>query len=339
VAGGDRTDTEPDHRLPLDLEEIVLDGPRRWTRTQLADAAGLNPDETRRLWRSLGFPEVGDDDVRFTDHDVAAAKAFAGLMATGLVAPDVSEAVARATAQSASQLAEWQVGLLRRLFEADDGAGSAQPPADASLELARAVLPVLESLQSYVWRRHLAAAIARTAVHPPSATDTTEVLTVGFADMVGFTRTTRRRSVAELSGMIERFSAVTTDVIADGGGRLVKTVGDEVLFVVDEIAAGAAIALGLRDQVRAEAALPQLRIGLATGPVLPHYGDVYGEVVNIAARLTSTAHPDTVLVDRGVAEALNDDPRFTLRRIKPVAVRGYRRLDPWVLDRREPHPA
>ena len=173
----------------------------------------------------------------------------------------------------------------------------------------------------------------------PSATDTTEVLTVGFADMVGFTRTTRRRSVAELSEMIERFSAVTTDVIADGGGRLVKTVGDEVLFVADEIAVGAAIALGLRDRVRAETALPQLRLGLATGPVLPHYGDVYGEVVNIAARLTSTAHPDSVLVDRGVAEALDGDQRFTLRRIKSVAVRGYRRLDPWVLDRGEPHPA
>jgi adenylate cyclase len=330
----------PEHRLPLDLEEVVLDGPRRWTRIQLADAAGLSPEETRRLWRSLGFPEVGDDDVRFTDHDVAAAKAFAGLMTAGLVQPDVSDAVARATAQAASQLAEWQVGLLRRLFEAsNDLDDSGRIPPESSLELARSVLPVLESLQAYVWRRHLAAAIARMVVHPPSATDTTEVLTVGFADMVGFTRTTRRRSVAELSEMIERFGAVTTDVIADGGGRLVKTVGDEVLFVADEIAVGAAIALGLRERVRAETALPQLRIGLATGPVLPHYGDVYGEVVNIAARLTSTAHPDTVLVDRGVAEALDGDPRFTLRRIKPVAVRGYRRLEPWVLDRGEPHPA
>jgi adenylate cyclase len=318
----------------------VLGGPRRWTRTQLADAAGLSPDDTRRLWRALGFPEVGDDEVRFTDHDLAAAQAFAGLMTAGVVGQDVSVAVARATAQSASQLAEWQVGLLRRLFEAsndldDDG----QPPADASLKLARTVLPVLENLQTYVWRRHLAAAIARMVVHPPSVTDATEVLTVGFADMVGFTRTTRRRSVPELSEMIERFSAVTTDVIADGGGRLVKTVGDEVLFVTDEIADGAAIALGLRDQVRTEEVLPQLRIGLATGPVLPHYGDVYGEVVNIAARLTSTAHPDSILVDRGVAEALDGDPRFALRRIKPVAVRGYRRLEPWVLDRGETHPA
>lgn len=337
MADDGRPDAEPDHRLPLAIEEVVLGGPRRWTRTELADAAGLSPAETRRLWRALGFAEVGDDEVRFTDHDIAAAQAFAGLVAAGVVGPDVSEAVARATAQSVSQLAEWQVGLLRRLFEASNDVGG-EPAPDAELEFARMFLPVLENLQAYVWRRHLAAAIARMVVHPPSVTDATEVLTVGFADMVGFTRTTRRRSVAELSEMIERFSAVTTDVIADGGGRLVKTVGDEVLFVVDEVAAGASIALGLRDRVRTEAVLPELRIGLATGPVLPHYGDVYGEVVNIAARLTSTAHPDSVLVDRGVAEALDGDHRFALRRIKPVAVRGYRRLDPWVLDHGEADP-
>lgn len=274
--------------------------------------------------------------MRFTDHDVDAARTFAGLVGSGLVGHDVSEAVARATAQSASQLAEWQVGLLRRLVEAD-GDGELPSPEEA-VATARDLLPVLEQLQTYVWRRHLAAAIARTTVHPVAAADDTEVLTVGFADMVGFTRTTRRRSVPELSEMIERFGAVTTAVIADGGGRLVKTVGDEVLFVADDSATGADIALALRDRVRDEPVLPLLRIGLAAGPVLPHFGDVYGEVVNIAARLTSTAHPDSVLVDRGVAEALQDDPRFVLQRIKPVSVRGYRRLNPWVLDHADPGP-
>ncbi len=274
--------------------------------------------------------------MRFTDRDVAAARSLAQLTAAGLIGRDVQEAVARATAQATSQLAEWQVGMLRRVVEAS---GDDPTPAQA-LDLARQVLPLLEDLQTYVWRRHLAATVSRMVMHPGATGGTdTEELTVGFADMVGFTRTTRRRSVAELSEMIERFGAVTTDVIADGGGRLVKTVGDEVLFVADDSAAGADIALGLRDRVRTEPVLPLLRIGLATGPVLPHYGDVYGEVVNIAARLTSTAHPDSVLVDRGVAEALDDDPRFVLQRIKPVAVRGYRRLNPFVLDRAEPGTA
>jgi adenylate cyclase len=79
--------------------------------------------------------------------------------------------------------------------------------------------------------------------------------------------------------------------------------------------------------------LPPLRIGLAMGDVLVRYGDVYGEVVNIAARLTAHARPDTALVDRDTAEALTVDPRFALRPLRPVAVPGYRHLHPWVLER------
>ena len=85
--------------------------------------------------------------------------------------------------------------------------------------------------------------------------------------------------------------------------------------------------------MRAEPALPPLRIGLAVGSVLARHGDVYGEVVNIAARLTGHARPDTVLVDREAAAALAVDPRFALRPLRPVSVPGYRRLHPWVLER------
>lgn len=83
--------------------------------------------------------------------------------------------------------------------------------------------------------------------------------------------------------------------------------------------------------MRTEPSLPQLRIGLAHGMVLTRYGDVYGEVVNLAARLTSQARPDTVLVDREVADALHDDPRFELRRLPDRHTRGYAHLKAWAL--------
>jgi adenylate cyclase len=318
---------------PLDevLEEVVLGAPRRHTRVQLAEAAGLDLEEGRRLWRSMGFPETPDDATIFNDRDLAAAKLMTGLTEAGFLDSDVREAVARATAQSMSRLAEWQVGMLKRLIEAE---GAPLTPQHA-LQVAGAVLPALEELQNYVWRRHLAAAVARLLVTDASegGPDGTERLAVGFADMVGFTRATRRRSTAELAEMVERFGSSTTEVIADGRGRIIKTIGDEVLFVADDIGDGAAIALALRDRVRTEKALPQLRIGLAAGPVLTRYGDVYGEAVNIAARLTSHARPDTVLVDREVVEALAVDPRFALRPLRPLTVPGYRHLHPWVLDR------
>ena len=319
---------------PLDeaLEEVVLGAPRRYTRLELADKAGLDPDEGKRLWRSLGFPEVEDDDVVFNDRDIAAVRIMSSLTDAGVLEPEVREAVARAVAQSMSRLAEWQIGILKRLIEAQ---GEDLTPTQA-LQVAGSVLPALEELQTYVWRRHLAASIGRMLVatgESDAGEDDTENLVVGFADMVGFTRTTRRRSTAELSEMIERFGSCTTDVIADGHGRIIKTVGDEVLFVADRIADGAAIALALQDRVRVEPSLPELRIGLAAGPVLVRYGDVYGEVVNIAARLTSHAHPDSVLVDREVADALADDARYEVRPLRPLTVRGYRHLHPWLLDR------
>jgi adenylate cyclase len=312
------------------LEEVVLGAPRRYTRLEVSEAAGLDLDEGRVLWRSLGFAEVADDAVLFTERDLQAVRLMSSLTDAGVFAPEVREAVARAVAQSMSRLAEWQVGMLRKTIEGRREDVTAQQ----SLELAAAVLPALEELQTYVWRRHLAATVSRLLVTAgPSAGSDTWPLVVGFADMVGFTRTTRRRSAAELSEMIERFGSSTTEVIAEGHGRIVKTVGDEVLFVADDTAGGAAIALALQDRVRAEPALPELRIGLGAGPVLVRYGDVYGEVVNIASRLTTHARPDTVLVDRTVADVVAEDPRFTVRPLRSVAVRGYPHLHPWLLER------
>jgi adenylate cyclase len=309
------------------LEAAVLGARRRYTRGELADAAGLEIEEGTRLWRSLGFPEAPDDAVLFNDRDLDAAKLMASLTDAGILDPGVREAVARATAQSMSRLAEWQIGVLERLIESN----GAPPGPQQAIQVARDVLPVLEELQSYVWRRHLAAAVARMLA--PTAPDGRECLVVGFAEVVGFTRTTRGRSTAELAEMIERFGSSTTEVIADGRGRIVKTIGDEVLFVADDVGDGAAIALALQDRVRAEPALPPVRIGLAVGSVFVRDGDVYGEVVNVAARLTGRARPDSVLVDRDAAEALAVDPRFALRPLRPVAVPGCRSLHPWVLER------
>jgi adenylate cyclase len=331
--------TADDRALEEALEEVVLGAPRRYTLMELAAAAGLDLDEGRRLWRSMGFPETPDGAALFNDRDLAAAQLMTNLTDAGFRDPDVREAVARAIAQSMSRLVEWQVGMLKRLADDEDAPLSAQQ----AVRMAGAVLPALEELQTYVWRRHLAAALSRMLVASGqndsacggvgTSADGTKQLVVGFADMVGFTRATRTRSTAQLAEMIERFGSSTTEVIADGHGRIVKTIGDEVLFVADDVAAGAAIALALRDRVRIEKALPPLRIGLAVGPVLVRHGDVYGEVVTIAARLTGHARPDTVLVDRAAAEALAVDPRFALRPLRPLAAPGYGHLHPWVLER------
>jgi adenylate cyclase len=158
-------------------------------------------------------------------------------------------------------------------------------------------------------------------------------MTVGFADLVGYTSLTRSVGEQELAHLVEQFEQLAVDVIAELGGRIIKTVGDEVMFAADSPQVGAEIALCLLERIEATPDLPDLRIGLACGAVLARLGDLYGEPVNLAARLTSTARPDSILVDRELATAIEADPRFRLRRVAPRPVRGYAMLQPMRLRR------
>jgi adenylate cyclase len=193
---------------------------------------------------------------------------------------------------------------------------------------------VLEGLIGYVWRRHLAAAAARALANPDEVVART--MAVGFADLVGYTSLTRQVDEDVLVKVISNFESVAFDVIAEHGGRVVKTVGDEVMFVADNAAVGAEIALGLLEAIEAVEELPGLRVGVACGTVLARLGDLYGEPVNIASRLTSIARANSVLVDRDMAGAVEGDQRFRLSRVPPRPVRGYTLLHSMRLRRAEP---
>jgi adenylate cyclase len=235
--------------------------------------------------------------------------------------------------QHLSRLAESQVLMLRDVV-------SANPELADERQLGRLVenlTPELELLQDFVWRRHLAAYSVRTLVASDGDLDERRQV-VGFADMVGFTTLTRRSTEGELVAVVDRFDAIAADVVADNHGRIVKMLGDEVLFVADSPAHGAEIALGLLDRAESDPDVPSLRAGLAFGRVLNRFGDVYGSVVNIASRLASIARPGAVLVDRELAEALADDEAYSVRHRRPVSVRGYARLRSAVLRRAGDEP-
>ena len=146
----------------------------------------------------------------------------------------------------------------------------------------------------------------------------------------GFTSLSRTTSEEDLAALVERFEAETADVIAEHRGRVVKMIGDEVLFVVQSPTAAADIALGLMNW-RGEDDNPELRVGMAYGRIISWLGDVYGPVVNVASRLTSVARPGSIVVDRELATALEGEESYKLRKIRRVSVRGYSHLEPWVL--------
>jgi adenylate cyclase len=311
------------------LERILLGGERRYTRLEVAEKTGVPIERATRLWRALGFATVDDDEVVFTEADVEAVRTADQLISSGLLDARLEVPVTRALGQHLSRLAEWQVHMLWTLITENEHLGNDD---DQVVRLVERLVPELQRVQNFVWRRHLAAFAGRALASPDEDLEArTEV--AGFVDMVGYTRLTRRIDEAELSEVLERFETLATEVVADHHGRIVKMIGDEVLFVADSPADGAEIALTLTERASADGTLPDVRAGMASGRILSRLGDVYGAVVNLASRLTSIARPGTILIDRQLAGELGPDARYVVRPRRPVSVRGYSRLRPFALRR------
>jgi adenylate cyclase len=316
------------------LERLLLDGPRRYTRLQVAAMSGMAPERTLRLWRALGFPDAADDDPAFTDADIKALNVLSTLIDSGFVGPETEASIARAMGQALSRLADWQTDMLADVLTRDAEPGTGRgATAEEAVAAARALLPRLREVQDYVWRRHLAANADRllAAAGPGDRRE----LAVGFADLVGYTSRSRGMGGRELGAMIEDFESTAAEVIARHSGRVVKTVGDGVLFTAGTGVAAVEIGLQLPEAWEAEDR-PPLRTGAAFGPVLTRLGDIYSPVVNLASRLTSLARPSTVLVDRELAQQLRGNAAYRVRPLKRVSVRGYDHLQPWLV-RRRPH--
>jgi adenylate cyclase len=324
---GDRSSPLPGPDPRESLERLLLGGPRRHTRLEVAALAGVPPERTQRLWRALGFADVADDDRAFTDADVAALGRLQALIDSGFVDADTEASIARAMGQSLSRLADWQTDLLVAVL-AEAGATSG---ADV-LRATEALLPLMGELQDYIWRRHLAADAGRLVAADAGSADRRE-LSVGFADLVGYTTRSRGMGGRELGAMVEDFESTAADVIARHHGRVVKTVGDGVLFTCQ--APVDAVEIGLQLPVEWSAPdRPPLRVGAAHGTVLTRLGDVYSPVVNLASRLTSLARPSSVLVDRELAGRLRGMRAYRVRPLRQVSVRGYDQLRPWLVRRR-----
>lgn len=318
--------------MPGRIEELLLGARPRYTRKEQAALAGLDLEFARRLWRALGLAELPDDAVAFTENDVAAARITAELRTCGEVDDETAIRLARAMGQTTARLAEWQVDIITATV-----LDPRQPPtagqAERVLRLAELLMPRMEALIGHAWRRQVAAAGTRAlavAAGGEGVIPSRVPMAVGFADLVSFTELSRELDEVELAALVEGFEATAADIATEDGGRLVKALGDEVLFIADEPRSAARIALRLVGAYGGELG-PDVRSGVAHGPVLPVMGDVFGTTVNLASRLTALARPGTVLVDQEMAVALAGDDDFRLTQIVRRPARGLGLVQPFVL--------
>ena len=318
---------------PVSLEHAILGEEPVHNAFEVAAETGVTVDELRRLWRALGFPEHGAE-VAFTRSDADAVSTLNGIVESGAIDFDVGVMLTRAVGQTMARLADWEVATLVHRIEAvergDDATGSR---ADSAMRMVQQVNPPFEDLLIYAWRRHLAAAVARIETLGANEEDLhTTQLTVGFADIVAFTALSNEVSRERIGEIVEIFESRCADVVAGQRGRVIKSLGDSVLFVHDDAVAAYDVAAGIINVVGRDHRMPEVRVGLATGAVVMRLGDVFGPPVNMAARLTSLARRNRIIVDQDTADLLPED-QFETRRLPARPVRGFGLVEPLTVRR------
>jgi adenylate cyclase len=189
---------------------------------------------------------------------------------------------------------------------------------------------VLARLNDYALRVQVRAAVMRKLLTPQLGSGALPELTAGFVDLVGYTALSQELDGSELNALVARFESVTYDTVARLGGRLVKTIGDEVMFVAEVPEIALQIAIELTDRTRHDEVLPRARAGLACGPALGREGDYYGAAVNLAHRLVEIARPQSVIVSAELAAALDGHDGFTFQRLRSRRIRGIGRVEIFV---------
>jgi adenylate cyclase len=283
-----------------------------------AEALGLPFHDVTRAWVALGLSIAEPDQLALSQADVDALATWAELNA--LVGDDRALALLRVAGASMERLAEAISSVVRgglpsiQLLHTNDELATAQ----AYRGIAE-YIPRTGAMIDAILRHHLTS--ARTHFEGVLR-DTSQSVTcgVGFADLSGFTALTQRLSPTELSDLLVEFGGTVSDLVHTDGGRLVKFIGDEVMWVTSSPELLLKVAVDLVEHPQAREAGLQVRAGLGFGEVLAIGGDYFGNPVNLAARLVAAAAPGQILAAADVRDELPDWPAIPL---DPLTLKGF----------------
>ena len=321
--------TESEDVAPRDeLERAILGEVPTFTAAQVAEQTGIGVTDGNRLWRALGFPQHGTQ-VAYTQSDADAVSTLTDLVEAGLIDFDTAINLTRGVGQTMARLADWEVAtLLSRVEQLERGDQATGSRITSAQRLVDGMSKPFEELLLYAWRRHLAAAVARIEALGAKEEDLhTTQLTVGFADIVSFTALSNEIGEDKVGDLVELFESRCSDVVAGQRGRVIKSLGDSVLFVNDDAIRAHDTAEGIINVIGRDPRMPDVRVGLASGLVVMRMGDVFGPPVNMAARLTAVARRNRIIIDAATAELLPED-QFETRRLPARPVRGFGVVEP-----------
>jgi adenylate cyclase len=172
--------------------------------------------------------------------------------------------------------------------------------------LEEAILAVYHAHQEHTWTENLIGeiedALDRTGlrsrlIRPPA---------ICFLDITGYTRLTEERGDEAAAELAARLTPLVQRPAERHDGKVVKWLGDGVMFHFRDPTGGVVAALEMVDAISA-AGLPPAHVGLHTGPVVFQGGDYFGRTVNLAARIGEKAAPGQVLVTQEIVDRVAPD--------------------------------
>jgi adenylate cyclase len=287
-----------ENRLAGLAADVVLTEGETLTAADVEAQTGIELDRVIALWRLLGVVVPDAETPMFSERDARFTREVIDIGKLG----DKDELL-RVLGSSLARVAEAAVSLYVQTVEPELNVPEVDSVVFAKDLAATTSLALqLGDSMGAIFTHHLQDAIARQrATHADTSDRSLSRLAVGFVDLVGFTPISRQAAPTDLLELIGQFEIEAFEVAAAHDGRVVKHIGDEVMFVALDVAAGCSIAAALTQAFDTKGIEP--RAGLAFGDVISRYGDYYGPVVNLASRLADLAVPKEVLVDAAAAEA------------------------------------
>jgi class 3 adenylate cyclase len=299
------------NRLPALAVDLVLSRDFLLSVDEVAARSGIPRDDLLEIYRVFGIPlDVARPALAESDLILLSVLRRVGGPAGGAASAEsfslgAGKNLLRVIGLSISRIAEAAVSTFIQDVEAQLVASGVDlidwVRAEQRVgEIAQEIGPLLGTL----FIHHLLAAIQRQRQTQQDVSERSMVrLAVGFVDLVGFTPLARRISSTDLVSLVTRFEERAFDIASAFDGRIIKHIGDEVMFTAVSAEDAARIALALIEEF---AAAVQPRGGLCYGEVLTLRGDYYGPIVNLAARLVDQAVPGEVLIDTASAGHLAD---------------------------------